>query len=66
MMKVNKNNFSITVNCKTTFFSFLPMARTLAQNAEGRVKSKTEKLAPVASLFNVHHLRPRAWLVGPV
>jgi len=31
----------------------------------GRVKSKTEKLAPVASLVNVHHLRPRAWVVGP-
>jgi len=26
----------------------------------------TEKLAPTASLVSVHHLRPRAGLVGPV
>jgi len=32
----------------------------------GRVNSKTEKLAPVASLVSVHHLRPRTGLVGPV
>jgi len=32
----------------------------------GRVKSKTEKLPPVASLVSVNHLRPRARLVGPV
>jgi len=32
----------------------------------GRVKSKTEKLAPVASLVSVHHLRPTSGLVGPV
>jgi len=31
----------------------------------GWVKSKTEKLAPVASLISVYHLRPRAGLVGP-
>jgi len=30
------------------------------------VKSKTEKLAPVASLVSVHHLSPRAGLVGPL
>jgi len=30
------------------------------------VKSKTEKLAPVASLVSIHHLRPRTGLVGPV
>jgi len=31
-----------------------------------RVKSKTEKLTPVASLFNIHHFRTVAGLVGPV
>jgi len=31
----------------------------------GQVKSKTEKLAPVASLVTVHHLRSSAGLVGP-
>jgi len=29
------------------------------------VKSKTEKLAPAASLVSVHHLRPKTWIVGP-
>jgi len=28
--------------------------------------SKSEKFTPVASLVSVHHLRPRAGLVGPV
>jgi len=28
--------------------------------------SKTEKLTTVASLVSVHHLKARAWLVGPV
>jgi len=28
--------------------------------------TKTEKLAPVASLVSIHHLRPRAGLVDPV
>jgi len=32
----------------------------------GRVKSKTEQLAPVAFLICVHYLRPWAGLVGPV
>jgi len=32
----------------------------------GRVKSKTEKWAPVASLVSIHYLRVRAGLVGPV
>jgi len=32
----------------------------------GMIKSKTEKLTPVASLVNGHHLRDRAGLVGPV
>jgi len=32
----------------------------------GQVKSKTEKLAHVAPLVSVHHLRARAGLVGPV
>jgi len=34
----------------------------------GRVKFKTEKLTPIASLVRVHNLRPRAGLVaiGPV
>jgi len=47
--------------------------RAFAPNAEGRgfrtagqVKSKTEKLAPVASLVSVQHLRHRTGLVGPV
>jgi len=31
-----------------------------------RVKSKTEKLAPIASQVSVHHLRPRTRLVDPV
>jgi len=31
----------------------------------GLVKSKTEKLAPVASLVSVQHLRSRGGLVGP-
>jgi len=30
------------------------------------VKSKTEKLAPVASLVSAHHLRPTVGLVGLV
>jgi len=30
------------------------------------VKSKTEKLAPAASLVSFHHLKPRTGLVGPV
>jgi len=32
----------------------------------GRVKSKTEILAPAASLVSVHHLRHRAGLIGQV
>jgi len=32
----------------------------------GQVKSKTEKLTPVASLLNIHHLKPRAGVVGPI
>jgi len=31
----------------------------------GPVMSKTEKLAPVVALDTIHHLRPRAMLVGP-
>jgi len=31
-----------------------------------QVKSKTEKLSPVASLVSVHQLRPRAGLVDPL
>jgi len=30
----------------------------------GQVKSKTEKLAPAASLVNVHHLRARLGLIN--
>jgi len=30
------------------------------------VRTKTEKLTPVASLVSVHHLRAREGLVGPV
>jgi len=30
----------------------------------GWVKSKAEKLAPVASLVSIHHLKTRAGLVG--
>jgi len=32
----------------------------------GLAKSKTEKLVLAASLVSVHHLRPKAGLVGPV
>jgi len=32
----------------------------------GRVKSKTEKLAPVASPVSIYHLRSRTGLVDPV
>jgi len=49
------------------------LGRTIASSLEGRwftpfgwVNSKTENLAPVASLVGVHHLRSRAGLVGPV
>jgi len=31
-----------------------------------QVKSKTEKLAPAASLVTVHHLKARAEMDGPV
>jgi len=45
--------------------------RRLVVQTLGRVKSKTEKLPPVASLvlinlLSIHHLRDRAGLVGPV
>jgi len=32
----------------------------------GQVKSKIEKLTPVASPVNIHHLRARPGQVGPV
>jgi len=43
--------------------------RLLSPSVEGRLfehRSKTDKLAHVASLVSVHHLKPRAGLVGPV
>jgi len=46
-----------------------PIITILAPNVEGwgfETKSKTEKLAPVASLVSIHHLRPRTGLIGPV
>jgi len=30
------------------------------------LRSKTEKLTPVASLVNIHHIRARTGLIGPV
>jgi len=40
--------------------------RKLWSRIPGRVNSKTKKLAPVASVVSIHHLRPRTGLVGPV
>jgi len=40
--------------------------REVSGSNPGRVKSKTDKFASVASLVSVHHLRNRAGLVGPV
>jgi len=46
------------------------MGRAFAPSSSGvrngRVKSKPEKLAPVASLVIIHLLRPRTGLVDPV
>jgi len=42
------------------------VGRAFAQSVEGWFKSKTGKLAHIASLVSVHHLSPRAGLVGPV
>jgi len=33
------------------------MVRSYAPSTEGRIKSKSETLTPVAFLVNVHHLR---------
>jgi len=52
----------------------LSMCRALTLSVESQwfepqwVKSKTEQIIPtcISSLVSVHHLRPRAGLVGPV
>jgi len=40
--------------------------RKVDVRTSGRVESKIEKLAPVAFLVRVHHLRPRSGLVRPM
>jgi len=48
-------------------FKAASVRRGFAPTAEGRgsnPRSKTEKLAPGASLVSVHHLRPRKGLHG--
>jgi len=42
----------------------LPPSVWVCGSNAGRVKSKTKKLAPVASLVSVHYVRPRTGLVG--
>jgi len=51
-----------SVSCFISVFLFTKVGVRIP----GRVKSKTEKLAPAASLVSVHHLRARAELIGPV
>jgi len=46
--------------------AFAQSAEKVGVRTPGRVKSKIEKLAPVASLVSDHHFRPRTRMVGPV
>jgi len=43
-----------------------PSIRKVSGSNPSWVKSKTEKLSPVASLVSIYHLRARTGLVGPV
>jgi len=52
-------------NTKPTIFSPFCLTRKVGVRIPGRVKSKTEQLAPAASLVSVHQLRPRTSVVGP-
>jgi len=57
--RIQHNKNIITIHSKWTITSL----NLLSIHYTGRVKSKTDKLAPVASLVNVHYLRLRTGMV---
>jgi len=52
------------INLEHTLKERLPQLPRGHGSNPSKVKSKTEKLAPVASLINVHQFRSRAGLYG--